>query len=75
MDEIAKKEARGINDADFGEVQLTIGDTVITEKGIGDKDRFYLPKNLVDKFDGHTLWFNITEDEANNTYRSVEEIL
>jgi hypothetical protein len=29
--------ARGINDADFGEVQLTIGDTVITEKGVTDK--------------------------------------
>ena len=74
-DEVLKKEARGISDADFGEVQLTIGYTVITEKGIADKDRFYLPKSLVGKFDGYTLWFNITEDEANNTYRSVEEIL
>ena len=48
-DEVVKKEARGIDDADFGEVQLTMGDTVITEKGITDKKRFYLPKNLVDK--------------------------
>ena len=74
-DEVIKKEARGINDADFGEVQLIMGYTVITEKGIADKDRFYLPKSLVDKFDGHTLWFNITEDEAYNTYRDIEEIL
>jgi hypothetical protein len=73
--EVIKKEARGIDDADFGEVQLTIGDTVITEKGITDKKRFYLPKSLVDKFDGHTLWFKITEDEAYNTYRDIEEIL
>jgi hypothetical protein len=73
--EVVKKETRGIDDADFGEVQLTIGDTVLTEKGITDKKRFYLPKSLVDKFDGHTLWFNITEDEANNTYRNVEQIL
>ena len=36
-DYVIKKEARGINDADFGEVQLTIGDTVITEKGVTDK--------------------------------------
>jgi hypothetical protein len=41
-DEVVKKEARGIDDADLGEVQLTIGDTVITEKGIADKNRFYL---------------------------------
>jgi hypothetical protein len=52
-----------------------MGDTVITEKGIVDKDRFYLPKGLIDKFDGHALWFRITENEANNTYRSIEEIL
>ena len=37
-DQVVKKEARGINDADFGEAQLTIGDTVVTEKGIADKD-------------------------------------
>jgi len=32
----------------------------ITEKGIDntDKDRFYLPKSLIDKFDGRTLWLN-----------------
>ena len=54
---------------------MTIGDTVITEKGIADKNRFYLPKSLVNKFDGHTLWFNITKGEANNTYRNIEEIL
>ena len=74
-DEVVKKEARGINDADFGEVQLTIGDTVLTEKGITDKKRFYLLKNLVNRFDGRTLWFNINEDEAYNTYRDIEEIL
>jgi hypothetical protein len=54
---------------------LTIGDTVVTEKGIADKKRFYLPKNLVNRFDGHTIWFNITEDEANNTCRNIQEIL
>jgi len=47
--EVVKKEARGIDDADIGEVQLTMGDTIITEKGIADKKRFYLPKNLVEK--------------------------
>ena len=73
--EAIKKEARGINDADFGEVQLIMGDTVITEKGVTDKKRFYLPKSLADKFDGHTLWFRIIEDEAYNAYRDIEEIL
>jgi hypothetical protein len=74
-DDVIKKEARGINDVDFGEVQLIMGDTVITEKGITDKKRFYLPKSLKDRFDGHTLWFRITEDEANSNYRDIEQIL
>ena len=54
------EQEKGIDDADFGEVQLTVGDAVITEKGINntDKDRFYLPKSLIDKFDGRTLWLN-----------------
>jgi hypothetical protein len=43
------------------------------QKYVTDKKRFYLPKNLVDKFDGHTLWFNITEDGAYNKYRDIEE--
>jgi len=50
-------------------------DTIITEKGIVDKDRFYLPKDLIDKFDRHKLWFRITDDEKNSKYRNIEEIL
>jgi hypothetical protein len=42
--EVVKKEARGIDDADFGEVQLTMGDTVITEKGVTDKKKILLAK-------------------------------
>jgi hypothetical protein len=68
-DDIIKKEARGINGADFGEVHTVEGDNVVTEKGITEHDRFYLPKNLVDRFDGRVLWFNITQEEANSKYR------
>ena len=35
-DKVIKKEARGIDDADFGEVQSAMGNTVITEKGVTD---------------------------------------
>ena len=59
--EIVKKEARGINDFDLGEVQEIQDDVVITQKGVLDKDKFYLPKNVVDRFDGHNVWFKITK--------------
>ena len=42
--EVVKKEARVINDADFWEVQLSIGYTVITEKGVIDKKKILAAK-------------------------------
>ena len=56
-EEIIKKEARGLGDADFGEVQQVTGEFIVTQKGTVDKDVFYIPKNLVDHFDGRYLSF------------------
>ena len=63
-DEVIDKKARGIDDYDLGEVQEVNGNVVITQKGVTHKDKFYLAKRLVDRFDGLYLWFNITEAEA-----------
>ena len=63
-EEIIKKEARGLGDADFGEVQQVKGEFIVTQKGTVDKDVFYIPKNLVDHFDGSTVFFTVTEEEA-----------
>jgi hypothetical protein len=65
IDQTLKKEARGIgDDADFGEVQDISREYVITQKGIVDKERYYIPKNLLERFDGDTVYFKITKDEA-----------
>ena len=56
-EEIIKKEARGLGDADLGEVQEVTGEFIVTQKGTIDKDVFYIPKNLVDHFDGRYLFF------------------
>ena len=63
-EEIIKKEARGLGDADLGEVQEVTGEIIVTQKGTIDKDVFYIPKNLVDHFDGSTVFFTVTEEEA-----------
>jgi hypothetical protein len=68
-DEVLKKEARGINDYDLGEVQEVQADTVVTKKGLVDKDKFFLPKNLAERFDGHNVWFRIAEADAQNYRR------
>ena len=63
-EEIIKKEARGLGDADLGEVQEVKGEFIVTQKGTVDKDVFYIPTNLVDHFDGSTVFFTVTEEEA-----------
>ncbi|MFN2434598.1 MAG: hypothetical protein ABR515_04395 [Nitrososphaeraceae archaeon] len=61
---VIKKEARGLDDYDLGEVQELDDEFVITKKGVVDKDRFYLPRNKAVKFDGDKLWLDVNKDEA-----------
>ena len=73
-DDVIKKEARGTDDADFGEVQEIGSNYIVTKKGVVSKDKFYVPKYLVAGYDGHTLWFNATESELETFKRdSVPE--
>jgi uncharacterized protein (TIGR02271 family) len=67
-DEVVKKEARGKNDEDLGEVQ-EIGDTyVLVQKGLISKEKFYIPKYLAEGYDGNALWFKVSEEEAKNSF-------
>jgi hypothetical protein len=64
-EDIIKKEARGLgDDADLGEVQEVGIEHIVTQKGIFDKDKYLIPKNLVERFDGETVYFRITKEEA-----------
>ncbi|AIF82751.1 conserved domain protein, TIGR02271+C111 [Candidatus Nitrososphaera evergladensis SR1] len=56
--DVIKKEARGTDDSDFGEVQEVGQNYVLTQRGTLEKERFYIPKYLVNGYDGHTLWFD-----------------
>ena len=60
--ELNGKEARGVDKkVDLGEIH-GIGRTyVVTKKGLVNKDKFYIPKALAEKYDGKTVWFNVTE--------------
>jgi len=63
-DNIIKKEARGaVDDSDFGEVQELGQNYVQTQKGVVSKQKYYIPKYLVQGFDGDTLWFNASESD------------
>ncbi len=71
--DITKKEARGYEKGDdLGEVQEIGQEFVVTERGRLNKNKFYLPKVLVAGYDGEVLWFNITEQEAEDNFKKDE---
>jgi len=63
-EEVIKKEARGLDDYDLGEVQEVNDDSVITKKGVVDKDKFYLPRSKALRFEEDKLWFEVSKEEA-----------
>ena len=67
-DEVIKKEARGIDDYDLGEVQEVTSENVLTQKGLVNTRWFQIPKRLAQEFDGSKLVFKIIRDEAKNLY-------
>ena len=64
--DVIKKEARGMDDLDLGEVQEVVEDKVVVQKGIIDHNIFHLPKSLIKSYDGQVLRFNISEGELKN---------
>src|SRR5688500_18077845 len=61
--DVIKKEARGINDEDLGEVQDVQSNYVIIGKGMIDKEKFYVPKDQVESYDGNALKFRFSDSE------------
>lgn len=72
--DLLKKEARCINDEDLGEVQDVDHDYVLTQKGmLSNKEKFYLPRYLVEKYDGITIWFRLSEQEAKDKFMVADK--
>jgi uncharacterized protein (TIGR02271 family) len=66
--DVIKKEARGSGDEDLGEVQETGQDYVLVQRGMINKEKFYIPKDMVESYDGDVLRFRISEDDAKSRF-------
>ena len=64
--DVIKKEVRGLNNEDFGEVQDIRDDYVIVERGAINKEKFYFPKDQVESYDGNILKIRLVEFELIN---------
>jgi uncharacterized protein (TIGR02271 family) len=59
-----KKEARGNNNYDLGEVHDSNTYYIHTQRGIGSLTHFYIPKKLFKSYDGKTVYFDVNEADA-----------
>ena len=73
-DDVIKKEARGINDEDLGEVQQVQGNYVLVQKGMINKEKFYIPKEQAESYDGNVLRFRFSEQDLSQFQREPPNI-
>ncbi len=66
--DVIKKEARGSGNEDLGEVQEVGQDYVLVQRGMINKDKFYIPKDMVESYDGDVLRFSISEEDAKSRF-------
>ena len=72
--DVIKKEARGNNDEDFGEVQQVQGNYVLVQKGMINKEKFYIPKDQAESYDGNVVKFRFSEQELSQYKREPPTI-
>jgi uncharacterized protein (TIGR02271 family) len=66
--DVIKKEARGSGDEDLGEVKEVGENYVLVQRGLINKDKFYIPKDMVEGYDGNALRFSISEEDAKSRF-------
>jgi len=66
--DVMKKEARGTNDEDLGDVQEVGQNYILVQRGIINKDKFYIPKDIVESYDGEILRLSISEEDARSRF-------
>ena len=60
---LIKKEAKGVDNTDLGEIKEITSSSIITELNNRDKENLIIPKNLVERFHEDSILFQITEKE------------
>jgi hypothetical protein len=67
------KKVKTHDGKDIGEIKDISQNYLKLEKGTISKDKFWVPKYIVDAFDGKNVWLLASEDEVKKTYLFGEE--
>jgi hypothetical protein len=67
------KKVRTNDGKDVGEIKEISQNHLRLEKGTISKDKFWIPKYIVDAFDGKNVWLSSNEEEVKGTYLFGQE--
>ena len=70
--DVINKQARSSSDEDLGEVQEVDENYIFVQRGIISKDKFYIPIDMVESFDGNILRFCISEEYATAKFLKLD---
>lgn len=72
---LISKKAKGIDNIDLGEIQNITTDHIITIKIDPilnkNKDKLFIPRNLVERWDEDNVWFQVKEEEIESFKETV----
>jgi hypothetical protein len=67
-DEAIDKTAKSINKKEIGKIKHISQDYIQIEKGLMDKDRYFVPKYFVEGYEDDDIIIALTEDEIKNKF-------
>jgi len=71
--DVIDKEARSSNNEDLGEVQKVDENYIFVQRGMISKDKFYIPVDMVESYDGTILRFRISEEDATARFLRLDK--
>ena len=72
-DEVKDEKVKSIDGENLGKIDKISQNHVMIEEGMFKKKRFWIPKFLVDVYDGKDLWLDIKKEEVTQRYYYDEE--
>ena len=71
--DVIDKEARSSSNEDLGEVQEVDENYIFVQRGMISKDKFCIPIDMVESYDGTILRFRISEEDATASFLRLDK--
>lgn len=72
-EQLKGKKVKTNDGQDVGEIKEITQNSIRLEKGLVNKDKFWIPKYLADAYDGKVLWLVISNDDLAKGYSYTTE--